>query len=135
MSAQVFNNVMLFNPPEQAWYGKPGEKFDVVLASDYESLRKRFEKACGELTARDTRIADLEAAINACNLSLKSYEAKYSQSDAGVVIETEAERKADVKVDRSLAWHLEGCVKRYGAQSDEPCECEKRSRNASAEQK
>lgn len=47
-----------------------------------------------------------------------------------MIIETEAERKAGVNVDRSLAWHLEGCVKRYGAQSDELCECEKRAADA-----
>lgn len=50
-----------------------------------------------------------------------------------MIIETEAESKAGVRVDRSLAWHLEGCVKRYGAQSDEPCACETRPAESIAE--
>jgi hypothetical protein len=46
--------------------------------ADYEALLVRFEKACGELTARETVIMGLKAAIHACNLSLKSYEAASS---------------------------------------------------------
>lgn len=46
------------------------------------------------------------------------------------MIETEAEKKAGVKVAPELAWHETGCVKRYGAQSDQPCECEKRAQSA-----
>lgn len=45
-------------------------------------------------------------------------------------IETEAERKAGVRVDPSLAWHQVGCVKRYSAESDEPCECDRRAQAA-----
>jgi hypothetical protein len=47
-----------------------------------------------------------------------------------IEIETEAEKKAGVRVDPSLAWHEIGCVKRYGAQSDQPCECEKLAQSA-----
>jgi len=47
-----------------------------------------------------------------------------------IEIETEAEKKAGMKVSPDLAWHEAGCVKRYGAQSDQPCECEKRAEAA-----
>lgn len=42
--------------------GVPGMQ-KVVYASDYEALVERFTKACGELTARDTRIAELEKTV------------------------------------------------------------------------
>lgn len=56
-----------------------------------------------------------------------------------VEIETKAEKAAGMYVNRSLAWHVEGCIKRYGAQGDQLCKCElaaslakKRTRSESA---
>lgn len=46
---------------------------------------------------------------------------------------SKAEEDAGVVVDPALDWHDEGCVKRYGAVSDEPCECERRRTDAAAE--
>jgi hypothetical protein len=42
---------------------------------------------------------------------------------------TEAEDKGGVYVPAHLDWHDVGCIKRYGAEGDEPCECEKRRAN------
>lgn len=39
---------------------------------------------------------------------------------------SEDENQAGVHVEPDLDWHDVGCVKRYGAISDGPCECEKR---------
>jgi hypothetical protein len=59
----VFNGVKLFDPPEQAWYGKPGEKFDVVLKEDYDKLEKTtiYTGECNALNA--DKANRLEAAL------------------------------------------------------------------------
>lgn len=40
-------------------------------------------------------------------------------------IEADARRKAGIDIAEELAWHAAGCLKRYGAESEQACECEK----------
>lgn len=39
-------------------------------------------------------------------------------------VPNESELKAGVRVEPCLDWHKRGCVKRYGAEAQEPCQCE-----------